>query len=118
MRAIFQIANSPLQFQLCGSRHYGDAKGEGSDYDFVIEETDSLGLGDKLVKAGWSMPWSKREPAYKDSNTMTLYQLGAVQIIIVKSVARRLEARRHIKERGLDRHDARHWQEFYDNHPL
>lgn len=116
LTALAEVIRSPLPFQICGSRFFGDAKST-SDYDFIIERKCDEQLGAKLVKAGWKDKWAEKSNPYQDRNTAALFEKGEVQIIVVYNLAIRLAAREHIKKNNLNRHSTDTWEDFYTSKP-
>jgi len=98
------------EFIVCGSRYFGDAK-PNSDYDFVTED---VRIYDFLITQGWECSKSEKLE-YLDSNTLHVIGKAKVQIIIAKSLSRRVAAREWIVANGRDRHKTESWDDAYNN---
>jgi hypothetical protein len=114
LAAILWIAAQTEVFTVCGSRYFGDARID-SDFDFVLEE--SRANEGALLSAGFREHWDDEKKGYADTNTKTVFERGAVHIIICFSLARRIAAREHIKTHGLNRKDSSTWDDFYNQNP-
>lgn len=102
---------SLTDFQVCGSRFFGDAKID-SDFDLVTEDQTVIPL---LEIAGFKDLWLDNPNPYQDSNTDALWGKGSVQVIFTKNLKKRFAARKIIQDKGLDRHKTQTWEDVYAN---
>jgi len=114
LRALAWCFSTPHVLTPCGSRYFGDAK-DFSDFDFVSEEGAISSA--EFEASGFTERWDEEKKRYADLNSVGCWQAGKVQVIICKSLERRLAARRHIQANGLNRKDINVWDEFYQNNP-
>lgn len=109
LTAITQVIASGVPFIVCGSRFFGDANDE-SDFDFVTEDESIVDL---LLSVGWVKSKSD-EAGYLDSNTGHVLNFGKVQVIVAKSIERRIKARDYIVSHGLKRSKTEDWEKAYE----
>lgn len=108
---LMHLLTSPLLFYPCGSRGFWNTARHDSDYDFFIEDSDAVRQW--LVDKGFIDKWSDAMAYYADANTLGVFHTGDVDVVLVKSVERRLRAREWIKQAGLPYNATKSWDHYY-----